>query len=65
MVADYLGSLDRTIMPRQIFVTTFEPEFAARLARAARRDNARRCITFTFESFNGTPISQPRVTVHA
>jgi energy-coupling factor transporter ATP-binding protein EcfA2 len=62
LVARFLGSIDREAMPRQMFITTFEREFADLLIEETRQLRSRRCLLIELAPWAGPPIRTPTVT---
>lgn len=58
-LADHLGALSMLDMPKQVFVTTFEPSFANRLTDAAKRAGHRRILRITLRDWSTRPASAP------
>jgi hypothetical protein len=62
LVADYLGGLDTTAMPRQIFVTTYDDDFRRRLI-AAGCGSGRRTLELRLPPWRGG-VSAPEIIDH-
>lgn len=58
-LADHLGALSMLDMPKQVFVTTFEPSFANRLTDAAKRAGHRRILRITLRDWSTRPANAP------
>ena len=62
IVAEYLGSLTQEDMPRQIFITTFDEDFAKSLIKHAKK--SRNVLEIRLEPWKGSPINAPELTPH-
>jgi DNA repair exonuclease SbcCD ATPase subunit len=60
-LAEYLGGLTLDLVPKQIFVTTFEDEFAELLVKSAARVG-RRVLRVRLDDWTGSSMSAPSLT---
>jgi hypothetical protein len=60
-LAEYIGSMSMRLVPKQIFVTTFERDFAERLQEAAISKSDRRVLRIRLQDWHGRPMASPEL----